>query len=53
MASEGIDRDTLKAFAEPKFNTLERFVWPGGEEEKPPVNENYVRMYGHNLCPFV
>ena len=52
-SSDGIDNEALRAFAEPKFNTLERFVWPGGTTEKPPVNQNHVRMYGHNLCPFV
>lgn len=43
----------MKAHAEPKFNTLERFMWPGGQEPKPPTNANHVRMYSHNLCPFV
>ena len=28
-------------------------MWPGGSNEKPPVNQNHIRMYGHNLCPFV
>ena len=43
----------MKAHAESKFNTLERFMWPGGQEAKPPTNTGHVRMYGHNLCPFV
>ena len=28
-------------------------MWPGGDEAKPPTNTSHVRMYGHNLCPFV
>ena len=28
-------------------------MWPGGQEAKPPTNTSHVRMYGHNLCPFV
>ena len=28
-------------------------MWPGGDEAKPPVNQNYVRIYSHNLCPYV
>ena len=47
------DRDALKTHAADKFDTLERFMWPGLAEPKPPVNKNHVRMYGHNLCPFV
>ena len=50
---QAINKEALKAFAAPKFNTLERFMWPGSPEDRPPVNQNHVRMYGHNLCPFV
>ena len=50
---QAIDKQALKAFAANKFDTLERFMWPGSPDEKPPVNKNHVRMYGHNLCPFV
>ena len=28
-------------------------MWPGGSNEKPATNTNHLRMYGHNLCPFV
>ena len=28
-------------------------MWPGGSEAKPELNNNHMRMYGHNLCPFV
>ena len=48
-----VDLAELKEHASTKFDTLERFMWPGGQEQKPPVNKNHVRMYGHNLCPFV
>ena len=50
---QAIDAEQLKQTAEPRFNTLERFMWPGGSNEKPPVNQNHIRRYGHNLCPFV
>lgn len=53
MAQAAVDNEQLKQHAANKFNTLERFMWPGGSEAKPPVNQNHVRMYGHNLCPFV
>ena len=32
---------------------MERFMWPGGAEPRPQTNQSHVRMYGHNLCPFV
>lgn len=32
---------------------MDRFMWPGGSEPRPTTNQNYPRMYGHNLCPFV
>lgn len=47
------DPAELKTHASTKLNTLERFMWPGGSEPKPATNQNHVRMYGHNLCPFV
>ena len=47
------DLAELKQHASTKFDTLERFMWPGGSEPKPTTNKNHVRMYGHNLCPFV
>ena len=50
---QAIPAEQLKAHAEPKLQTIERFMWPGGNEPKPAVNQNFVRMYGHNLCPFV
>ena len=28
-------------------------MWPGGNEPKPATNQNHLRMYSHNLCPFV
>jgi len=34
-------------------NTLERIIYAGGETPKPAPNTNYLRIYGHNLCPFV
>jgi len=34
-------------------NTLERIFYPGGETPKPAPNTNHLRMYAHNLCPFV
>ena len=43
----------MKEHASARLQTLDRFMWPGGSEPKPPLNQNYVRMYGHNLCPFV
>ena len=35
------------------MQSLDRFIWPGGNEPKPETNQNYVRMYSHNLCPYV
>jgi len=43
----------LKQHASSRFQTLDRFMWPGGSEPRPPTNQSNVRMYGHNLCPFV
>ena len=34
-------------------NTLERMFYAGGDLPKPATNTNHLRMYGHNLCPFV
>ena len=45
--------DTLKEKAESKLDTLETFMWPGGSEDKPRANTSHLRLYGHNLCPFV
>ena len=36
-----------------KLHTLEQFFYAGGDEPKPETNKNYLRLYGHNLCPFV
>jgi glutathione S-transferase len=36
-----------------KLHTLEPLFYPGGDEPKPETNKNYLRLYGHNLCPFV
>ena len=47
------DARQLKQYAQNKFQTLERFAWPGGKEPRPPTNRSFLRMYGHNLCPFV
>ena len=44
--------EALKAKAEPRLDTLETFVWPGGQEAKPRTNKNHMRLYSHNLCPF-
>ena len=53
MVQVAADPQRMKENAAPKFDTLERFMWPGGDEAKPAVNKNHIRMYGHNLCPFV
>ena len=47
------DNQEFKQHAESKLHTLERFMWPGGSEPKPATNQNHLRMYSHNLCPFV
>jgi len=33
--------------------TLERIISPAGNQVKQEVNKNYLRLYGHTLCPFV
>lgn len=34
-------------------NTLERMFYEGGDVPKPSPNADHLRLYGHNLCPFV
>ena len=46
------DYASLQEKAQSKFDTLDSFLWPGGQVEKPPTNKNYLRLYSHNLCPF-
>jgi glutaredoxin 2 len=36
-----------------KLHTLDMFFCPAGDAPKPETNKNYLRLYGHNLCPFV
>lgn len=45
--------DTLRMKMEERCDTLEPFIWRGGSCEKPPTNKNHLRLYSHNLCPFV
>jgi len=55
-AQKVIDSATEQALiekAQSKFQTLDRFVWPGGDHPKPETNQNHIRLYSHNLCPFV
>ena len=35
-----------------KLHTLDTLFY-GGDEPKPETNKNHLRLYGHNLCPFV
>ena len=36
------------------LNSLEKmFVMTTKDSIKPETNKNYLRLYGHNLCPFV
>ena len=32
--------------------TKELIFYSAKDGPKPPTNKNYLRLYGHNLCPF-
>ena len=34
------------------LQSTERIFYSGGQIPKPETNTNYIRLYGHNLCPF-
>jgi len=34
-------------------DTLKMMFYEGGLEPKPTPNKNHIRVYGHELCPFV
>lgn len=36
-----------------KSQTLEWIYVPTLDTPKPELNKNYMRLYGHHLCPFV
>ena len=36
-----------------RLHTLKRIIAVAGDHAKPEVNKNHLRLYGHNLCPFV
>ena len=35
-----------------KLHTLDLIAYYGGDEPKPETNQNHIRIYAHNLCPF-
>jgi len=39
--------------ANENLHTLKTFIYTAGDLPKPETNKNHLRIYGHNLCPFV
>lgn len=35
-----------------KFQSLSTLFYPGGSMPKPALNNNFFRLYQHNLCPY-
>jgi hypothetical protein len=53
MRTDMPDAELLKEKSADRLHTLEPFIWPGGKAPKPETNQNHLRLYGHNLCPYV
>jgi hypothetical protein len=39
--------------SEAETQTTNTFKYAGGDLPKPETNKKFLRIYGHNLCPFV
>ena len=40
------------SLTENQIDGLETIFYRGGDAPKPETNQNHLRLYNHNLCPF-